>query len=266
MAKEGDNLKRTSRRQFTRAAITAAVVGSLAACKSESPGPTNQTAKQDCPECPATITTHPDYTEIVYMGGITGEDHIPPMRFEGGGSVVIDFAHKLNQSGSGNGPFTYEETDVPDEDDRYGEIKGATVISETDTGSFIAINTYSQFPAGTQLWIWYQEIDPTNPSGDDEIDYKPLPNPLPDPDVVLTGGRPNSYLKLTIKRKGLEVHKSHKKSRPTRRKHTGGNGQPTHFRIGLWRFVKNNGASTIVEKSGAENYNIYVDFHHFNAQ
>jgi hypothetical protein len=265
MSKQTNDSIKTSRRQFTGMAVSAAMAASLTACKSKGTDSTNQTAKQDEQECPAKLTVMPDYTEIIYgIGPIAGVDHIPPMGLEGGGSLVIDFRYYLNESGSGSGPYTYMEDARLEDRYRYGDIKGALVITETDSGSYLRKTEYIGFPTGTQLWIWYQEIDPRNPSGSpDEIDYKPLPNPLPDPDVTIRGGRASEYFRVQTKKKKLERHKSHKKYRPHRLKHTGGGGMPSHFRIGLWRFVKNNGTMTIVEGKGDENYTIYVDFGHY---
>jgi hypothetical protein len=264
MSKQKEESKRTSRRQFAKTAVTAAVGASMIACQRNGKDQRAAADKTDHSRCPATITQGNGYIATTCDAEITPEDHIPPMGLEGGGSLIIDSKNKFDVSGTGTGPYTYVESGPPIPHNRYGQVSGGTVIAETDTGEFFTKVDYTFVPPGAHLLMWYQDINPRNPSGSDEVDYLPLPNPLPDPDIRIQGGKTGDLFKITVKRKALQADKSHKKNRPTRWRHTGGGGMANHFRIGLWRFVDpSNHDATIVEGSGDENYNIYLKFEHF---
>lgn len=276
MKKDSNSIEMSSRRQFTRAMVTAAVAAPMAAsmvgCGTGSSGPPaasmpaagpSAAATDRAPlttgENPCTRTVRDGYTEISFGGSSKIEEHIPPMFFRGG-SLIIDSRNKMNETGSGNGPFTYTEDGVSDPNDRYGDIRGATVITETTDVPFVKLAMYSGLLPGAQLLLWYQNISAT-PQGDDDAFYPPVTFSDNDPDVRVIGGRGADFLKIIIKRKKLGTGKSHKSKLPNRFTHASGGGLARHFRIGQWRLV--NGATTLVGASGDEDYGIYLHFGHF---
>ena len=174
--------------------------------------------------------------------------------------MTIDSKNKLTEKGGG--PYTYEDDVVTVPRDKYGEIDGAFVITESATKPFLKRVSYSSIAPGAELLLWYQDIDPGHPSGPDETDYLPLPNPLPEPDIRVKGGGGGTVLTITARRKKLGPDKSHKKNRPHRFRHAGGGGLANHFRIGRWELKRGN--TTIVGDQGADNYQIYLFFEHFS--
>jgi|GEM_PF-2194546 len=282
MENESNPTETTSRRQFTRTIVTAAVAApiaaSLAACRPEPsppgttpPGSPTQPGTPSASATPSPIsgpcqcpsTPHDGYTEISFGNDHPGgtEEHIPPMRIDGGGSLIVDSRHKLKPNGSGNGPFTYDEDGVTDPDDRYGEIDRVTVITEIATEPFLQAVIFSGFQPGTQLWLWYQNISPT-PVDPDDTTYPPVTFPDNDPDIKFIGGRGANTFKLFVKKKRLDESKSHKKNRPRRYAHSGGGVMARHFRIGQWRLVTSTG-TTLVGANNADNYTFYVRYGHF---
>src|SRR5688572_10446926 len=136
--KESDELKKTSRRQFTRAVVTAAVATPIAASMLACAGgkkTAESTPKQDCPDCPVEVKEVDEYLQIDYAPAINIEDHIPPMGLGGGGSLTIDSKNKLTEKGGG--PYTYEDNVVTVPRDKYGQIDGAFVITESATKPFL---------------------------------------------------------------------------------------------------------------------------------
>jgi hypothetical protein len=280
MENESNPTETTSRRQFTRTIVTAAVAApiaaSLAACRPEPsppgttpPGSPTQpgtpsasattTPTQTSGPCPCTATPHNGYTEISFgSAGGHVDEHIPPMRIDGGGSLIVDSRHKLKPNGTGNGPFTYDEDGVADPDDRYGEIDRVTVLTEIATEPFLQAVIFSGFQPGTQLWLWYQNISPT-PADPDDTTYPPVTYPDNDPDIKFIGGRKPNPFKLFVKKKRLVESQSHKKNRPRRYAHTGGGVMARHFRIGQWRLINSAGA-TLVGASNDDNYTFYVRY------
>ncbi|MCM3900939.1 MAG: hypothetical protein ND866_04470 [Pyrinomonadaceae bacterium] len=277
MKKDSNDIEMSSRRQFTRAIVTAAVAAPIAAsmvgCGSGSSGPPAGSTPAAGPsagptdrtpvttgENPCTLTVRDGFTEISFGGPLAGEEHIPPMGFRGG-SLIIDSRHKMKVAGSGNGPFTYTEDGVSDPDDQYGDIKGATVITETTADPFVKLAIFSALQPGAELLLWYQDISPT-PQGDDDVTFPPVTFPDNDPDVRVRGGRGANPFKLIIKRKRMDAGKSHKSKRPNRFRHASGGGLARHFRIGQWRLV-NSAGTTLVGASGDDDYSIYLRFGHF---
>lgn len=271
MKKDSKPADTTSRRQFTRVMVTAAVaapIASMVGCRSDSnaptpgaPSPAASPTDRAAPtgENPCTVNVRNGFTELS-IGGLFGiEEHIPPMEFLGG-SLTIDSRHKLKVDGTGTGPFTYTEDGVTDPDDQYGDIRGAVVITETTAKPFVRLVSYSGLQPGAQLLLWYQDISPT-PQGDDDATYPPVTFPDNDPDVRVIGGRGTNPFKMITKRKRLDPGKSHKASRPNRFIQMSGTPLGRHFRIGQWRLV--NGSTTLVGASGDENYTVYVRFGHF---
>lgn len=277
--KNSDSIKKSSRRQFTRTIVTAAVaapvLASMASCKGErdggTPTPTPGTSPSPADrgaattgDCPCKLTKGEGFTEISFGSeSVVLQDHIPPMRIEGGGSLVIDSRHKLKEEGTGTGPFTYTEDGVEDDEDRYGDIKGAWVITENDTNPFVKISNYGDLLPGAQLLLWYQDIS-ASPVGDDDATYPLGAFPDGDPDVKVIGGRGANHFKIVVKKKRLDGTKSHKPKKPNRFTHNSGGALARHFRIGQWRIV-NAAGSTIVgaTEPGNENYTFFVRFGEF---
>lgn len=276
MKEDSNFLETTSRRQFTKAIVTAAVAvpvaASMAGCKRE-PGETPATSTPSPgPSAVATVGTAPPpteccivtplagITEISFAGALGIEDHIPPMRLEGDGSLVIDSRIKFAESGTGTGPFTYTEDGITTDDDRYGDIRGAVVIAEVPARPFVKILVYHSILPGAELLLWYQDIS-VSPVGDDDVTYPDVTFP-PEPDVRINGGRGANHFKLITKKKRLDIGlKSHKPNRPKRSKQTDGGVLARHFRIGQWRLV--NGSTTLAEGKGDDNYTLYLRFGHF---
>ncbi len=278
MKRDSKSIETTSRRQFTRAMVTAAVAAPIAAsmvgCSRPEPStPTGSPTPTSAPTAAATASqtgttgthradcaceaiTHDGYTEITFSG-FDLEEHIPPMGIDGGGSLIVDSRNKLKTLSTGSGPFTYLEDGVADPDDRYGEIEAVMVITETDTKPFVRVAVYNGLLPSTQLLLWYQNIAQI-PQGDD-TDFPPVPFPDNDPDVRFVGGRETNPFRMTVKTKKLNGRKSsYKKNRPHRFKHADGGSMARHFRIGQWRLV--NGTQVLVGGSGAENYAFFVRY------
>lgn len=277
MKKASKSVETTSRRQFTRTMVTAAVAAPIAASMvgcggGSAPPPAGSTpaagpsasptdrAPVAAGENPCPRTVRDGYTEISFGGPLTPEEHIPPMGFRGG-SLIIDSRHKMKVAGSGNGPFTYTEDGVSDPNDQYGEIQAATVITETSALPFVKVALYSALLPGAQLLLWYQDISAT-PQGDDDVTYPPVTFPDTDPSVRVSGGRAANPFKIVIKSKRMDMGKSHKSKRPNRLTHASGGGLARHFRIGQWRLVSRTG-TTLIGASGDEDYSIYLHFGHF---
>jgi hypothetical protein len=275
MKKDSNSLESTSRRQFTKAIVTAAVAAPIAAsvagcakgpgetpaASTPSPGPSAPSSAGATPstsEC-CTVTPKPGITEISFGGALGIEDHIPPMRLDGDGSLVIDSRLKFAESGTGTGPFTYTEDGITSDDDRYGDIKGAVVITEISSEPFVKIQVFFGLLKGAELLLWYQDI--SEPPVGDDVNYLPGTFPDGDPDVRINGGRATNYFKLITKKKKLETGKSHKPKRPNRSKQTDGGVLARHFRIGKWRLV--NGSTMLAEGQGDDNYTLFLRFGHY---
>jgi hypothetical protein len=263
----------TSRRQFTRAMVTAAVaapiVGSMVGCQRESPTQANTTANTSGPptgsspslHCPCTPNVKTGYTEISLGALIHPEEHIPPMEIGGGGSVVVDSQNKLDTSDTGSGPFNYAEAAGVTDPNRYGEIEQVIVITELPAHPYLDGAIYKGFTSPPQLWLWYQDISPS-PVDPDDTTYPPVTFPDADPDVKFIGGRGANKFKMVVKRKKLDSSQSHKKNRPNRLLQSPGGGLARHFRIGQWRLVDSTGTA-LVGNSGADNYDFYVTYADF---
>jgi len=273
MKKDSKSVETTSRRQFTRTMVAAAVAAPIAAsmvgCDRGSNAPPVETPSPAGPSTaptqqaatanqnPCTLTVRDGFTELSFGGDLGPEEHIPPMGF-GGGSLTIDSRHKLKVDGPGSGPFTYTEDGVSDPDDQYGDINGATVITETATKPFVRVAIYSGLQPGAQLLLWYQDIS-AMPQNDDDAFYPPVTFADNDPDVRVIGGQGPNPFKIVAKKKRLDPDKSHKAMRPNRFRQTSGGALARHFRIGQWRLV-NSAGTTLVGAGGDENYTIYLRF------
>jgi hypothetical protein len=271
MKNESKSLETTSRRQFTRVMVTAAVaapIASMVGCKTEPASPTNTATGTPTGSptgsstvvCPCKPVEKDGYTEISLSGIIHPDEHIPPMGIRGGSSLVVDSRNKLDTTDTGMGPFNYVEESGISDIHRYGEIQQAIVVTERPDEPYLDVVFYLGFQKGTQLWLWYQNIsdDPVDP---DDTTFPAVTFPDADPDVKFIGGRGVNKFKMVVKRKKLEDSKSHKKNRPNGYKHTPPGGV-RHFRIGQWRLV--NGDTTLVGNSGADNYAFYVTYADFD--
>jgi hypothetical protein len=184
------------------------------------------------------------------------------MGIDGGGSLIIDSKNKLKKKSSGSGRYIYEDG-ASEQHDLYGEILGATIISEMKEAPFLHIANYTGFQPGAKLHLWYQFLKDS--PGDDETDYEDPNYDLNNPDVIIKGGRGANKLSITIKLKSFDEKKSHKVKRPHRYRHLKGGGIQKHFRIGKWRFVRlvNGSDQEIVMGAGDDNYTIYLEFDHY---
>jgi len=181
------------------------------------------------------------------------------MDLNGAGSLHLEVKNKLRRTGSGSGPFTYLEDDSEiEEDDRFGDLKKARILTELDDKPWLTDVAYSGFLPGTQLLLWYQDIS-AQPADPNDSTYPTVTFPDNDPTVRIVGGKGANRFKIVIKRKSLSHELSHKAHRPHRYKHVDGFGLARHFRIGRWRFVDKDG-NVLCEQSGAENYRFYLFF------
>lgn len=261
MKTDSNSFEITSRRQFTRAMVTAAVVAPIAASVACNKADNANTANR------AGATPTSDDCDLKFGSGdgfkkatwerLPPEDHIPPMGIDGGGSVIIDSKNILRESGSGPGPYTYDENPsvIPPEK-RYGDITEVTIITELSNAPYLSHSFYNAIQPGAQLWVWYQNIVQTA-SGDD-TDFQGVGA---EPDLKINGGRGVNGFKIFVRRKQLGYEKSHRKGRPNRYRHVNINGE-RHFRIAKWQVL--NAANTVMfEDSGADNYHLYVVFGHY---
>jgi len=259
MKKDPSAPERTSRRQFTRTLVTAAVAApiaaSMAGCKNEPSGPTEGAKVRRDEPCLAKTTVGNGYTEITCDAPVSPEEHIPPMGIDGGGSLIIDSRHKFLVSGSG--PYTYVEDSVPNVD-RYGDIETVRVVTEMTDTPFVKHVIYAGFAPGTQLLLWYQDIS-QSPQDPDDTTFPNTSYPPNGSDIRIVGGKGANLFKMAVKRRAFDTDKSHKKGRPNRFKHVGGGGMARHFRIGQWSLVNSAGAP-LVTQSGDERYQFYVWF------
>lgn len=262
MKEDAPSHEQTSRRNFTKAIVTAAVAAPIVATVACSKATeTNSTSRANATptsdECELRFDNGNGFKKISWERQ-PPEDHIPPMGIEGGGSLIIDSKNLFRESGSGTGPYTYDEDPSIGTGNRYGDIKELTIITETSTEPYLSHSFYNSIQPGAQLWIWYQNLKPT-PVGDD-TDYDGIGA---EPDLKLNGGRGVNGFKIFIRRKKLDYDKSHRKNRPHRYRHVNINTPPErHFRIAKWQVL--NSANTVMfEDSGADNYRLYVTFGHY---
>jgi hypothetical protein len=242
----------TSRRDFTKAVITAAIAAPVASIASSTLG---QRRKKTADDCPVRVIEGSGYTEITLIQETEVEEHIPPMGIEGGGSLTIDSRNQLLHSGSK--PFVYvEEADIQDPN-RYGDIEAANIITELTDKPWLKVSYYAGFLPGTQLLLWYQPISATAQGND--TNFPPQSYPDDDPDIRIVGGAGAAKFQMLVKKAKFKTDKSHKENRPYRFKHTKGGVLGRHFRIGQWRFL-NKAGTLVVGDSGAENYRIFLTF------
>ncbi len=260
MKNDNDSSGKTSRRQFTKAVVTAAVsvpIAATLACKTNDATPADRAKATATPEPCGLIAADGNGYKKITWERLPPEDHIPPMGFEGGGSLIVDSKNILRETGSGNGPYTYDEDPaIITVDKRYGDIKEVTVIIEESGAPYLSHSFFNSFQPGAQLFIWYQNIV-QQPTGDD-TDYEGIAT---EPDLKVNGGRGNNPFKIYVKQKKFNYDKSHRKNRPHRYRHAN-IGNERHFRIAKWQVL--NAANTVMfEHNGADNYRLYVTFGHY---
>lgn len=267
--------EKPSRRAFTKSVLTtlasAPLAASLMSCSNQGgsqnqPAATSSTPVSTPASSPSSAAASPT-PRTTMTGGCTitscdfalqTEDHIPPMDLEGGGSIHLDSLNKLKKTG--RGPFNYVEDGVDDED-RFGDLIKARIITELDDKPWVTDVLYSGFQPGTQLLLWYQDISP-DPGDDDDTTFPPVTFPDNDPTLRIRGGKGADKFNMMIKKKSLSIQKSHKRHRPHRYRHGGGSGLAREFRIGQWRFVDKDG-NTLCGHAGAENYRFFLYFGDF---
>ena len=202
---QDDNIEliSTSRRNFTKAILTAAVAAPMAAslvgCQ-----------KQASEMNRAAATATPGGPSIIPCGsGVGSEEHIPPMELDGSGSLRLELSNKLATRDTAP-PFRYFEDGINNPNDRYGELESVLVISEffpKVNNQYIDIQNYVSLPSGSELLLWYQKIYPANPpSGNDpDVKYENVVTfPPNDHDVRIIGGPGNGrYFQMILKHKAL---------------------------------------------------------------
>ncbi len=260
MSRQKKESTSTSRRQFTKGVITAAVAAPIAtavACKTDNANNTNRAEANQSPE-PCELREHDgNGYSIITWERMPPEDHIPPMGLEGGGSVIIDSKNIFRETPSGSGSFTYDEDpNVIPNNLRYGDIESVTIITENASKPYLSHSYYNGFQPGTQLWVWYQNIL-TTPTGDD-TDFD---NIGADPDLKINGGRAANGFRIVVRQKKFDYEKSHRKNRPHRYRHVNISGE-RHFRVGKWQFL-NAANQVLFQENGADNYRFYIEFGHY---
>jgi len=272
MSKHAPDITDTSRRNFTKAIVAAAVAtpiaASLVGCQKKSTN-SNLAAPSPVPGGPSIVACDSATTGI--------EEHIPPMELDGSGSLRLELSNMLRTT-SGAAPFRYVEDGIRRANDRYGELESVLVISELYPkvdDQYISVKNYSGLPPGSQLLLWYQKIFPPNPPGGDDTDvgYENVATyPPRDPDVRIIGGPGNGrYFEMTLKHKELAPRDfSHKPGRPWRYTHRPDAtiaGLGRHFRIGQWRIVGPDGETVVApnfEGRDAVDYKLYPTFDDFH--
>jgi hypothetical protein len=235
----------TSRRNFTKAIVTAAVAAPVVASLTNCGKPKEQ--KTEMTSAPS------DGPKIngCFGAGLPGTgvftEHIPPMGIDGGnGSLIIETHNKL-QLRAGT---TSEYEDVNENpNDRYGEIKNVRVITETGKLLYLEDVRYGDtLPDGCQLQLWYQRISataptpaPTPPQPADCI-YDPREDFKRPADVTIKGGRGGQFFRMTLPSALGPEENTFKCGRPTRYKHADASTARSHFRVGQWRMVGPDGA------------------------
>jgi hypothetical protein len=250
----------TSRRAFTKTLVTAAAVTPVVAslsCKTTNTTTSTKANATPRPDCDLKVVDGNGFTQTTWEI-IPPHDHIPPMGIDGGGSIITDSKNRLRESGSGTGPYTYDDALIATHD-RYGDIQALTIITELADPPYVSHAYYNAFQPGTKLCVWYQNIVGTA-SGDD-TDYDPTVYNPADPDFTVRGGRRADGFQIVVKRKSLDYDKSHRKNRPNRYRHANIGGE-RHFRIGQWQ-VLNSANVVMFQHSGADNYRFYVEFGHY---
>src|SRR5882724_7325962 len=119
MRHQGRDVLVTSRRQFAKGMIAAAVAAPIAAsimsCQNKS---TNANLSA------APTTDGPSM--VACRGDLTTEEHIPPMELDGSGSLRVELSNKIETRDTSS-PFRYYEVGINNANDRYGELESVLV-------------------------------------------------------------------------------------------------------------------------------------------
>lgn len=259
MSRQKDESMNTSRRQFTKAVVSAAVavpIMASVACKSDNTNNANSVASTATSKtCELQEADGNGYSSLTWARK-PPEDHIPPMGIVGGSSLIIDSTNIFRETASGGGTFTYDEEPSLPNNKRYGNIEGVTIITEALSVPYLTHTYYNAFQPGTKLWIWYQNIKATASGDDTDFD-----NIGADPDMKINGGKGADGFRIVIGRKKFDYEKSHRKNRPHRYRHVNIGGE-RHFRIGKYQFLSASN-QVLFEHNGADNYRIYLEFGHY---
>lgn len=245
----------TSRRNFTKAMVTAAVaapvVASITSCKSNSPQSATTSVR----------TAGPCRLEVFpSAGGI--EEHIPPMEFDGGnGSLLIESRNRLVRMAGGPPYKSVEDPLIAEEHDMLGDLLRVRVITELIDDPYITDVIYGDLADDCELLLWYQKVtamagpppapSPTGAPG--PIDCTYIADAFNrDPDVRVKGGRKAVGRRFTITFKNSRLgpeELTYKCSRSSRYRDTDDGSARGHFRVGQWRIVASDGVSVVRDSS-----------------
>jgi hypothetical protein len=252
MSKHDPEIAHTSRRDFTKAIVTAAVavpvVASLTGCQKQTttrealatPTPASGATRQEC-----------------FPSGGGTEEHIPPIGLDGGGgSMIVDTRNRMVTSDP-RAPFHYvEHPDITREHDMLGDLRKVRVITELADDPFITDTQYTLFESDCYLLLWYQTI-----AGAAAPSPKPSPGPVDciygsndfnrDPDVSIRGGRKAAGRRFSITtNERVFEDMSYKCGNSYRYRHPDPGGPRTHFRVGQWRIVRSDGVTPVTDILG----------------
>lgn len=258
MKEDAPSQEQTSRRQFTKAIVTAAVAAPVVAtiaCRREPSPPDPPKSEPRAPEgaikeeCCKTVG-----------GGVL--DHIPPMGFDGGGgSLLIETTTKLRKVGS-----NYEDESDITSKEKLGDIKVVRVITELAKDPYVTIIRYSSLPANSKLLLWYQYLKSV--PGLDDCEYQPSTFSGTHQAQIWGGnkaaGRP---LQMTFPEDLKPKEKTYKCKHPHRYRQADKAGNSGHFRVGQWQIV--NGTTVLFSDSVnsaniPEHFRFYVTFGDYN--
>lgn len=259
MKEDAPSHEQTSRRQFTKAIMTAAVAAPIMtsiACRQPDPSPPSP-PKSDTP-----VPTGPIQEVCFKVGGGGVLDHIPPMGFDGGGgSLLIETTTPLKKVGSG-----YEDDADITSEDKLADIKAVVVITELAKYPYVTITRYSGLPVNSKLLLWYQFLK--NAPGQDFCDYQPSTFTGPHQAQILGGNKAaNRPLQMTFPEDLKQKEKTFKCKHPHKYRQADKQGNSGHFRVGQWQIVS---GSTILFSDNVNSANIpehfrfYVTFDSFN--
>ena len=246
MEKKNLDFTDSSRRNFTKAMVTAAVAApvfaSMIGCAKPNEQKTAAVAKSD---------GGPKRTPCFGEGpetGITAE-HIPPIGVDGGnGSIIIETHNILALR-----PGTFEYQDTGTGDNRYGEIEQVRVITELSMPPYLEDVRYgAPLSDGCQLLLWYQKISasaptppPTPPA---DCHYDPNETFNRPADVTVKGGGHGQPFTMTFPGALKPGENTFKCNLPTRYTHADVTPGRNHFRVGKWRIIGPDG-SVVVDPS-----------------
>ena len=268
MKKDANSPETTSRRQFTKAIVTAAVAAPIVAsvaCKTEpsaQPNPVGQNSSSPAARAGSEVTVGMREECFPSGGGLL--EHIPPMGVDGGGgSLLIETTAKLKK-GAGS---TYEDDVAPDAEDKLGDIKIVHVITEQAKHPYLTIVRYSTLPTECRLLLWYQFLK--RDAGTDDCDYVASTFPG-SADVEIWGGNKTAghAMKMTFREDLKSKEKTYKCKHPHRYRQADKGGNEGHFRVGQWQIVDKDRkilfSDNVNSANIPEHFRFYVTFDHYN--